>query len=154
MASSSHTATSGVTCGRPSARTVQIQNSSAVSSSRRVWSHPVATASWSLNRASSSVTGSRIDRLLFLLSLSGFSLWLLSGFSSRAKAHGRGHDDRPGDHLVDPRDGGQIAGREAVAHHGDRHPVSMSAYAAEPFAPTIPKVEPRREGTPPGQSGL
>src|SRR6266702_2688542 len=148
MASSSHTATSGVTCGRPSARTVQIQNSSAVSSSRRVWSHPVATASWSLNRASSSVTGSRIDGLLFLLSLA--SLWILVTREG-ARAWSR---RQAGDHLVDPRDGGQIAGREAVAHHGDRHPVSMSAYAAEPFAPTIPKVEPRREGTPPGQSGL
>src|SRR3954468_22652932 len=61
MASSSQTATSGVTCGRPSARTVEIQNSSASSSARRVFSQSVATASWSLNRVSSSVTGCFIN---------------------------------------------------------------------------------------------
>src|ERR1700686_3986803 len=58
MAPGSHTATSGVTWGRPSARTVEIQNSSAVSSTRRVSSHPVATASGSLKRGSIFVTGS------------------------------------------------------------------------------------------------
>ena len=57
IASSSHTAMSGVTCGRPSARTVETQNSSARSRAARVSSQPVATASSSLNRVSSSVTG-------------------------------------------------------------------------------------------------
>ena len=37
-------ATTGVTCGRPSARTVEIQNSSASSSALRVSSQPVAVA--------------------------------------------------------------------------------------------------------------
>src|SRR5690348_2949792 len=32
-------------------------------------------------------------------------------------------------------------------------PESMSAYAAEPLAPIMPNVEPRRDGTPPGRSG-
>src|SRR6516225_9780891 len=53
----SHTATSGVMCGRPSARTVVIQNSSACSSARRVCSHPVAAAAGSLNLGSRLVTG-------------------------------------------------------------------------------------------------
>src|SRR5690349_5664948 len=44
-------------CGRPSARTVVIQNSSACSSARRVCSHPVAAAAGSLNRGSRVVTG-------------------------------------------------------------------------------------------------
>src|SRR5262249_55890505 len=44
IASSSHTATRGVTCGRPSARTVEIQNSSASSRAIRVSSQLVATA--------------------------------------------------------------------------------------------------------------
>src|ERR1019366_1830237 len=56
-APSSHTATSGVTWGRPSVRTLEIQNSSAASRTRRVSSHVVATASGSLNRASSCVVG-------------------------------------------------------------------------------------------------
>ena len=46
--------------GRPSARTVEIQNSSAFSSTRRVSSHGVATVSGSLKRVSSIVTGSFI----------------------------------------------------------------------------------------------
>src|ERR1019366_2093167 len=58
MAISSHTATSGVTWGRPSDRTVEIQKSSASSSARRVSSHPVATVSGSLKRGSMFVTGS------------------------------------------------------------------------------------------------
>src|SRR5258706_14264485 len=57
MAPSSQTATSGVTCGRPSARTVQIQKSSAVSITWRVSSHPTASEPGSLNRLSISVTG-------------------------------------------------------------------------------------------------
>src|SRR3954471_6615802 len=57
MASSTQTATSGVTWGRPSARTVEIQNSSASSSTRRVSCQSVGTASRSLNRVSSSVSG-------------------------------------------------------------------------------------------------
>jgi hypothetical protein len=67
MAPSSHTATSGVTWGRPSARTVEIQKSSAASSARRVSSHVVATAAGSLNRVSISVTGLLIEVLLPLL---------------------------------------------------------------------------------------
>src|SRR3984893_7394149 len=65
MAPSSHTATSGVTWGRPSARTVETQNSSAVSSTRRVSSQPVATVSGSLKRGSIFVTGSFIKRTPF-----------------------------------------------------------------------------------------
>ena len=57
MAPSAQAATTGVTCGRPSARTVEIQNSSAPSSALRVSSHPVAVAAGSLYRSSSLVTG-------------------------------------------------------------------------------------------------
>src|SRR5215467_6400090 len=64
MAPSSHTATSGVTWGRPSARTVQIQKISASSSARRVSSHVVAVAAGSLNRMSISVAGLLIEVLL------------------------------------------------------------------------------------------
>ena len=41
---SSDTAGSGVTCGGPPARTVEIQNNSASSITRRVSAHGVATA--------------------------------------------------------------------------------------------------------------
>jgi hypothetical protein len=47
-APSAQAATTGVTCGRPSARTVETQNSSAVSSTRRVSSHSTAVAAGSL----------------------------------------------------------------------------------------------------------
>ncbi len=53
----SHTATSGVTWGRPSVRTVMIQNSCAFSSASRVIAH-VARVPGSLKRSSSSITGS------------------------------------------------------------------------------------------------
>src|SRR5918912_2181384 len=58
MAVSCHTAGSGVTCGRPSALTVEIQKSSASSIARRVSSQGVASAPGPLKRLSSSVTGS------------------------------------------------------------------------------------------------
>src|SRR5262245_32284164 len=61
MASSSRTATSGVTRGLPSDRIVDIQNNSAASSIRRVSSNFVATALGTLNRASSVVAGSSIN---------------------------------------------------------------------------------------------
>src|SRR5262245_21876892 len=71
-ASSSQTATSGVTCGRPSARTVQIQNSSADVMARSVSLHSETAASGSLNRGSISVTGVLIALLsLFASSLPG-----------------------------------------------------------------------------------
>jgi len=57
MASSSQTATRGVTWGRPSARTVEIQKRSALSSTRLVSSQSVATAFESLKRESSVVSG-------------------------------------------------------------------------------------------------
>src|SRR5580658_1940357 len=57
MAPSSHTAAQGVTWGRPSARTVEIQNTWADSSTRRVSSHSVATAPGALYRSSRVVTG-------------------------------------------------------------------------------------------------
>src|SRR3954453_1186374 len=98
MASSSQTATSGVTCGRPSARTVEIQNSSASSSARRVSSQLVATASWSLNRVSSSVTGCFIG-VSFRSGSQGPGgspqLWL-GGFSV---SYGGVLEDRSGDEL-------------------------------------------------------
>ena len=63
MASSSQTAGSGVTWGRPSPRTVEIQKSSAASIAPRVSSQPVATAPGSLNRWSRTVTGVRMAGL-------------------------------------------------------------------------------------------
>jgi hypothetical protein len=57
LPSSAHTATTGVTWGRLSARTVVSQKSSAASIVRRVSSQAVATASGSLYRRSSMVTG-------------------------------------------------------------------------------------------------
>jgi hypothetical protein len=51
--SSSHTDTSGVTWGRPSARTVVTMDSWAVSNTPRALAHGVAVASGSLNRSSS-----------------------------------------------------------------------------------------------------
>jgi hypothetical protein len=59
-ASSSHTATSGVTWGRPSARTVVTHDSWAVSNTARAFAQGVALAPGSLNRSSSSATGSPI----------------------------------------------------------------------------------------------
>jgi hypothetical protein len=57
MAPAAHAATTGVTCGRPSARTVETQNSSACFSALRVSSRPVAVAAGSLYRSSNVVTG-------------------------------------------------------------------------------------------------
>src|SRR2546421_820444 len=65
MAPSCHTGTHGVTCGRPSARTVESQNSSAVSSTRRVSSHGVTTPRGTPCRVSSCVMGSFILRTPF-----------------------------------------------------------------------------------------
>ena len=56
-ASSSQTATSGVECGRPSARTVVTQNSSAFSITCCVAGHATASAPGSLKRSSSEVFG-------------------------------------------------------------------------------------------------
>src|SRR5262249_14133441 len=94
IAPSSQTATSGVTGGRSSARTVVIQNSSAVSSTRRVSSHLVATASASLNRGSSSVTGAFIKALLSISTVRHDAHPLLAGAVRRptqpnAALHGR-----------------------------------------------------------------
>jgi hypothetical protein len=61
IASSHHAATTGVTCGQPSARTVEIQNSSAVSITLRVCSQLVSVAAGSLYSRSSAVTGTSID---------------------------------------------------------------------------------------------
>jgi len=55
--SRAHTATSGVTCGRPSARTVLSQNNSAEASSSCVAGHVVAIAVGLLYRSSSDVVG-------------------------------------------------------------------------------------------------
>jgi AcrR family transcriptional regulator len=63
-APSDQAATTGVTCGRPSARTVEIQNSSAVSSTLRVSSQVVATAAGSLYSSSNVVTGAGMAFLL------------------------------------------------------------------------------------------
>src|SRR5690606_38886541 len=64
-APSSHTATSGVTCGRPSARTVVSQDTPALRRTATASSQVVAVASGSLNRGSSlvlvgAVMGSRV----------------------------------------------------------------------------------------------
>jgi hypothetical protein len=56
-ASPCHTASSGVTCGRPSGRTVETQNTSASSMHRRPSAQPVGVAPGLLKPASSSVTG-------------------------------------------------------------------------------------------------
>src|SRR5689334_12273842 len=60
MAPSAHTATTGVTWGRPSVRTVEIQNSSASSRTFRVSSHPVTAAPELLYSRLSLVTGAVI----------------------------------------------------------------------------------------------
>src|SRR2546421_1664707 len=70
MAPSCHTGTHGVTCGRPSARTVESQNSSAVSSTRRVSSHGVTPPRGTPCRVSSFVMGSFILRTPFNRSVS------------------------------------------------------------------------------------
>src|SRR5262249_1090827 len=57
MAPSTQTATTGVTCGRPSARTVETQNSSAAWRIRQVSAHSTATAAGSLYTLSKVVTG-------------------------------------------------------------------------------------------------
>ena len=57
-ASSSQTQSSGVTCGRPSARTVESQDVGASFSRWQASSQPVGFAVALLNRASSSATGS------------------------------------------------------------------------------------------------
>src|SRR5262245_13894084 len=49
---------SGVTCGRPSARTVESQYTAAVSSSARASDHAVGCAPSLLNRGSTSLSGS------------------------------------------------------------------------------------------------
>src|SRR5204863_6756066 len=67
---SCHTGTHGVTCGRPSARTVESQNSSAVSSTRRVSSHGVTPPRGTPCRVSSVVMGSFILRTPFNRSVS------------------------------------------------------------------------------------
>lgn len=54
-------AVSGVTCGRPSARTLVIQQSSAVAMARSVSAHGVAVAVGSLERGSSEVAGAPAD---------------------------------------------------------------------------------------------
>src|SRR6202167_6862272 len=56
-APSTQTATNGVTCGRPSALTVETQNSSAASRIRQVSSHSTATAAGSLYWWAEVVTG-------------------------------------------------------------------------------------------------
>lgn len=58
------TATTGVTCGRPSARTIEIQNSSAAWRIRQVSSHSTATAAGSLYWWSKVVTGVFISALI------------------------------------------------------------------------------------------
>ena len=70
MVPSYQTATTGVTCGRPSLRTVESQKRSAVSRTRRVCSHDVTTPSGSLYRMSSVVMGSFITRTPFNRSVS------------------------------------------------------------------------------------
>src|SRR5438067_7737554 len=99
-APSSHTATSGLMCGRPSARAVVIQNSSAASSVRTVSSHEVGAVPGSLKRSSSVVVGSLIESPFCLRrGASGLRQFVL-------------------DQSIDPFAGCEV-GRDAVAHHGD-----------------------------------
>ena len=57
------------------------------------------------------------------------------------------------DDAIDRRDCGHVAD-DPVAHHGDGDACSMSAYAALPFEPIMPKVDPGRDSTAPGRAGL
>src|SRR5581483_6855770 len=100
---------SGLWCGRPSARTVVSQVSSAVSSTDRAWSQLVASLSGSLKRSSSSVRGVVIASYL----QGSFSGWTVTGPQS--------HRTRllwPGAGSDVERELGQAAGAAAASLAG------------------------------------
>jgi hypothetical protein len=92
-APSNQTATSGLTCGLPSCRTVVIHDSSAVLRTCRVVCQGVAADPGSLNRVSRLVAGSLICCSLLV--------------------------GRVNDEVVDTGRGGEVADAAPIAHHRD-----------------------------------